>query len=283
MSIEDLIAVRHESTPIVFVVHEDASVRLTMDWISRAAGFELKTCAGAAEFFGRRRAHAPGCLILDAALWDMHRVELHRFLSDGSETPVVFIAERGDVPMAVRAMKAGAVEFLMNPIDEHALFIAVQAAIDRSQAAITRGGELRMLGERYATLTLRERQVMVRVLCGQLNKHVAEQLGISVVTVKVHRHRAMQKMRATSFAELVRMGSTLQLPNCFFHAPHRSSIIGSDLVDLRIDDDSWQGSHPTLQTATTSWRVDGPPPRWSRAPDLAGSTARIQSKRQYAP
>jgi FixJ family two-component response regulator len=244
---------RLEPPPTVFVIHNDVSVRVTMNWISRVAGFGFTVCAGASELFDYRRDHVPSCLILDAALWDVHAIQLGTLLSARSETPVIFVAERGDVLTAVKAMKAGAVEFLMKPISESAMFMAVQSAMDRSRAAVALARDLQLLGGRYSSLTRRQRQVMICIVAGFMNKHVAEHLGISIITAKVHRHHVMKKMRAASLADLVRMAAKLrlshyilepQLPSSLSaHLDHRGAQLIGESRNGGPHSSSWAASH----------------------------------------
>jgi FixJ family two-component response regulator len=256
-------AAASESTPIVFVVHGDASVRVTMDWISRAAGFELRIGSGMDEVCESRPRHVPACLVLDAGVWDMRASRA--LLSHRSETPVIFIAEHGDVVKAVSAMKAGAAEFLMKPIQEHAMLMAVQSAVDRSRAAISWERKLQWLGARYSSLTARERQVMDLVVAGLLNKQVSAQLGINIMTVKVHRHHAMRKMQANSFADLVRMAAMLQTSLHPNHAVHQSAIHSPQGGPWRLQTGLMDVPFRMTQAASRH-RSSGNNSTWSGAP-----------------
>ena len=197
--------------PIVFVVDDDSSVRESLELLLRTAGWRVETFCSAMEFLAYPRANIPGCLVLDVSLPDLNGLELQQRLDDRRELPIVFITGHGDIPMSVRAMKAGAIEFLTKPFKADALLDAVRGAIERSTAALSRELELKTLRESYAALSRREREVMALVVSGKLNKQVGGALGISEITVKAHRGRVMRKMKAGSLADLVKMASSLRV------------------------------------------------------------------------
>jgi FixJ family two-component response regulator len=196
--------------PIVFVVDDDDSVRESLDLLIRAAGWRPETYASAEAFLARPRATIPSCLVLDVSLPDLNGLDLqHRLGADRSDMPVIFITGHGDVPMTVRAMKAGAAEFLTKPFREDVLLGAIASALERSRAALEQHSEAQLLRDRYATLSPREREVMALVVAGLLNKQTAGELHISEITVKAHRGKVMRKMAAGSLADLVKMAERL--------------------------------------------------------------------------
>jgi FixJ family two-component response regulator len=200
------------AVPIVFVVDDDVSVRESLELLIRCEGWEPQTFASALEFLSRPRALVPSCLVLDISLPGLNGLDLQKQVAvERPDIPIIFITGYGDVPKTVQAMKAGAVEFLTKPFAEEVLLSAIRQAIDRSQAALGREAELRTLRDRYASLSGREREVMTLVVSGLLNKHVGGELGISEITVKAHRGRMMQKMKAGSLADLVNMAAQLGL------------------------------------------------------------------------
>ena len=199
--------------PVVFVVDDDISVRESLELLIRSAGWEPELFASAQAFLASPRVHAPSCLILDVNLPDLSGLDLQkRLAADRSDMPIIFITGYGDVPMTVKAMKAGAVEFLTKPFGDDVLLSAIRNAIDRSQAALDAEAESQTVRGRYALLTHRDGEVMTLVVSGMLNKQIAGALGISEITVKAHRGQAMRKMKANSLADLVRMSEGLHLP-----------------------------------------------------------------------
>ena len=206
------------ATPIVFVVDDDVSVRTSLELLIDSAGWLSETFASAQEFLRRPRVVAPSCLVLDVSLPDINGLELQkRVAPERSDMPIIFISGYGDVPMTVRAMKAGAVEFLMKPFKDDVLLDAIQAAIERSLTAFREESETQVLRSRCASLTPREREVMALVVSGLLNKQVGGELGISEITVKAHRGQVMRKMKADSLPDLVRMNARLELRSAPSH------------------------------------------------------------------
>jgi len=201
-----------EPTPVVFIVDDDVSVRESLEVLIRTEGWRPETFASARDFLGWPRPPTPSCLILDVGLPDLNGLDLQaQIAGDRLDMPIIFITGYGDIPMTVRAMKAGAAEFLTKPFGEEQLLGAVRQAIGRSEAALKDEAELRALRECYATLSRREREVMALVVSGLLNKQVGGELGISEITVKAHRGRVMEKMKARSLAALVKMSERLSL------------------------------------------------------------------------
>jgi FixJ family two-component response regulator len=203
----------HDLAPRVFVIIDNDSLRESIEDLVRCAGCAVESFASAEAFLARLPPVIPGCLVLNVKLPGLSGLDLQGLLASRAELPVVFVASRADVPTSVRAMKAGAVDFLTEPLAGGALLAAIRDAFDLSRAAIRRGSEMRAVQSRYSLLTRREREVMEAVVAGLLNKQVAGQLGISEITVKVHRGRVMRKMNAGSLPALVTMASRLEPVN----------------------------------------------------------------------
>jgi FixJ family two-component response regulator len=200
-----------DTKPTVFVVDDDVSVRESLESLIGCAGWQPETFASAHAFLAHPQVDSPSCLILDVSLPDLNGLDLQQRVAGRTDMPIIFITGRGDVPMTVQAMKAGAIEFLTKPFGEGVLLNAIRGAIDRSRTALRREAETRALRASYASLSRREREVMALVVTGRLNKQIGGELGISEITVKAHRGRVMRKMRADSVPELVRMAATLNL------------------------------------------------------------------------
>jgi FixJ family two-component response regulator len=198
-------------TPIVFVVDDDVSVRESLESLIGCEGWQPETFASAQEFFDYPRVLIPNCLVLDVSLPGLNGLDLQRLVAgERTAMPIIFITGYGDVPMTVQAMKAGAVEFLTKPFNDGVLLTAIRAALERSRVALSLEAEMRVLRDRYASLSPRERQVMALVVSGLLNKQIGGELGISEITVKAHRGKVMQKMKANSLADLVKMAARLR-------------------------------------------------------------------------
>jgi FixJ family two-component response regulator len=207
----DSAVMRMTHLPTVFIVDEDSSVRESLEILIRTAGWQVESFASAEEFLARPRILRQGCLILDVSLPQLDGLALQEIMADRSETPLIFVTSHRDVRMTVRAMKAGAVDFLTKPCSSPAILSAVRCALDRSRHALAQEAALRILQARYASLTLREREVLGLVVTGLLNKQIGAELGISEITVKAHRGNMMRKMEADSLAELVNMAAELRL------------------------------------------------------------------------
>jgi len=198
--------------PVVFVVDDDISVRESLELLIKSAGWQPETFASAREFLSRPPATVPSCLVLDVTLPGLNGFELQQQLAERTDMPIIFITGHGDVPMSVRAMKAGAIEFLTKPFEDDVLLNAIRDAIERSREALRQASAMQVLRSSYASLTPREREVMALVVSGLLNKQVGGELGISEITVKAHRGQMMRKMKADSLPELVTMAARLGLP-----------------------------------------------------------------------
>jgi len=200
------------ATPVVFVVDDDISVRESLELLIRRAGWRPETYGSAQDFLSRPRDEAPSCLVLDVQLPDLNGLDLQQRVADRDDMPIIFITGHGDIPMSVRAMKAGAAEFLTKPFERDVMLEAIQRALERSREALTRASELQTLRERYASLTPREREVLSWVVSGLLNKQVGAELSMTEATVKAHRGKIMHKMKADSLADLVRIAGRLEVP-----------------------------------------------------------------------
>ena len=201
-----------DTRPIVFVVDDDISVRESLELLIQVSGWRAETFASAREFLARPRASVPSCVILDLALPDGSGLDLQqRVAADRPDMPIIFITGYGDVSQSVRAMKAGALEFLTKPFREDVLVSAIRQALERSRRTLEHDAKMKALRESYESLTPREREVMVLVVSGFLNKQVGGELGISEITVKAHRGQVMRKMKADSLPALVNMVAGLGL------------------------------------------------------------------------
>ena len=197
-------------TPIVFVVDDDISVRESLELLIRCEGWQPETFASAQEFLDYPRVHIPNCLVLDVSLPGLNGLDLQQLVAgDRTDTPIIFITGHGDVPITVKAMKAGALEFLTKPFSDSVLLGAIRVALERSHAVLGQEAQMGVLRDRYTLLSQRERQVMALVVSGLLNKQIGGELGISEITVKAHRGKVMQKMKANSLADLVKMAARL--------------------------------------------------------------------------
>ena len=222
-----------QQKPIVFIVDDDVSVRESLESMIDFAGWQPRTFASAEDFLADPRTATPSCLVLDVSLPTLNGLELQKLIGDRAEMPIIFITGHGDVPMTVQAMKAGAVEFLTKPFDDEALLSAIRQALKRSASVLDEQGEISALRSSYESLTPREQDVMRCVVAGMLNKQIGLKLGISEITVKAHRGKMMQKMRADSVAELVKTAVRLGLTPARnpWHATEQQRKDNHDSID----------------------------------------------------
>jgi FixJ family two-component response regulator len=198
--------------PTVFIIDDDRGMRQSIQDLVESVGLHAESFATGGEFLNRKRTNDPSCLVLDIRLPQMSGLDFQRQLAEtGMQIPIIFVTAHGDVPMSVRALKSGAVEFLTKPFRDQDLLDAIQQALQRDRAAQEQQAEIRDLQERYGALTARERQVMALVVSGMLNKQIASEIGASEATVKIHRGNVMRKMQAGSVVDLVRMADKLKL------------------------------------------------------------------------
>jgi FixJ family two-component response regulator len=203
-----------DARPTVFVVDDDLSVRTSLALLIESAGWQPELFGSAQEFLVRPAASGPSCMLLDVILPDLHGCDLQQRLAGRAEMPIIVMSGQADVPVTARAMKAGAMDFFSKPLATDELLIAIRGAIGRSREALGAAQLMRALLENYATLSLRQREVMALIVEGRLNKQVGDELGISEITVKAHRGNVMRKMHADSLPDLVRMADRLAVHRC---------------------------------------------------------------------
>ncbi len=202
-----------EAAPIVFVIDDDPSVRRAIKRLIGSVGLQVDLFGSAQEFLHSKRPEAPSCLVLDIRLPGISGLDFQRQLAEANiHIPIIFITGHGDIPMSVRAMKAGAVEFFTKPFRDQDLLDAIHIAIEQDRVRRQREAEIAILRERFESLSAREREVIAMVVSGMLNKHIAAEIGTTENTVKVHRSRAREKMQAKSLADLVKMVERLKIP-----------------------------------------------------------------------
>jgi FixJ family two-component response regulator len=255
------------ASPVVFVVDDDVSIRESLELLIASAGWKPETFPSAQEFLDRPRLRGPTCLVLDFSMPGLNGLELQeRVAANHPVMPIIFITGHRDVPMTVQAMKAGAVEFMTKPFRDDALIDAIAGALARSQVALDRETQLSVLRDRYASLSRREREVMALVVAGLLNKQVGGELGISELTVKVHRGNLMRKMKATSLPDLVTMSARLGV--------ERLSDGESQATDRM---------RPSMASLTRRFVRDVVEPIWTRAIGLGRQRRQWRPVRRYRP
>jgi len=202
-----------EADALVFVIDDDAAMRRSLEHLIRSVGLRVEAFASAQDFLSIKREDVPGCLVLDVRLPGLSGLDLQKRMTEADiEIPIIFITGHGDIPMSVQAMKAGAVEFLSKPFRDQELLDAIQQALERDRKSREQRAEVEVLRSRFDLLTPREREVMPLLVAGLLNKQIAAELGASETTVKIHKHHVMEKMRAGSLAELVRIADRIGIP-----------------------------------------------------------------------